>query len=185
MERLGNLPCHPASEDESWGGQASLEPLHRRRTGWKRGTWRSRPPRGWKPHRGVWAWLQSSLLLSGQLCRGGSNLPIGNGHCPLLTPSLQPHKQYFVTSGKTETCLQRPVSIFCLLSTWTCSGAGRRRGWSWEALEFPILGLPDPQQPPLFVLLALGEDLGLSRPPHSAGDKLLSREGCFASFLSF
>lgn len=62
---------------------------------------------------------------------------------------------------------------------------GGKGAWSREALEFPILGLPDLEQPPLFVLLALGEGTGLSRPPRSARDRLLSREGCFASFLSF
>lgn len=31
VERPGKLPRHPASEDESRGGRASMEPLHRRK----------------------------------------------------------------------------------------------------------------------------------------------------------
>lgn len=57
--------------------------------------------------------------------------------------------------------------------------------WSQEALEFPVLRLPDPLPPPLFMLLALGEGMGLSRPPHSAGERPLSKEGHSTSFVSF
>lgn len=58
------------------------------------------------------------------------------------------------------------------------SGAGRP--WNFPSLDFLILSC----------LLCLcswrwGEGTGLSRPPGSAGDKLLSSGGCFASFLSF
>lgn len=112
--------------------------------------------------------MQSSLHLSRQLCHRGRDPPVGNWHCPLLIPSLQPCHIRENRNVSLKAPLPRsqgpPVFILCLLCTWICSGAGGRGTWSREALEFPILGLPDPQQPPLFVLLELGEGLGLSRP---------------------
>lgn len=56
--------------------------------------------------------------------------------------------------------------------------------WSREALEFPIPGLPDPQLPPLFVLLVLGGGHGTVQAPRLCRGQT-AEQGRLLCFLSF